>query len=82
MFRENTLSKIKSLFIPLFLFFLFCSVSHAQKPILTDEFDRFLVTKETKIGDIIGISSLYFRILKRSPGALCRRYQEVIGGTI
>ncbi|MAJ51027.1 MAG: hypothetical protein CMB82_05360 [Flammeovirgaceae bacterium] len=38
-----------------FLILTFCGrVAIAQKPILTDEFDRFLVTKETKIGDIIG----------------------------
>jgi hypothetical protein len=35
-------------------------VSHAQKPILTDEFDRFLVTRETEIGDVVGQIELIF----------------------
>ncbi len=36
------------------------SVISAQKPILTDEFERFLVTKETKIGEVLGDVELVF----------------------
>jgi len=39
---------------------LLSGVSHAQKPILTDEFDRFLVTKETEIGEVLGDIELIF----------------------
>ena len=39
---------------------LFSSVSYAGKPIVTDEFDRFLVTKDTKIGEVIGKIELVF----------------------
>ena len=60
MHRENTFTKTTQLGILLFLVFLFFKVSYAQKPILTDEFDRFLVTKETKIGDVIGQIELVF----------------------
>jgi len=35
-------------------------VSHADKPIVTDEFDRFLVTKDTKIGEVLGEIELVF----------------------
>jgi hypothetical protein len=60
MCRERTINKVR-LFVILFLFLsLFVSLSYAQKPILTDEFDRFLVTKETKIGDVIGQIELVF----------------------
>ena len=48
-------------FAILILFFCLClGASFAQKPILTDEFDRFLVTKDTKIGDVIGKIELVF----------------------
>jgi len=36
------------------------SVCHAEKPIVTDEFDRFLVTKDTKIGEVLGEIELVF----------------------
>ena len=54
MFKESTFF-MSALFVILFSFAAqFGSVSYAQKPILTDEFDRFLVTKETDIGDVLG----------------------------
>jgi len=65
MHRENTFTKTTQLGILLFLVFLFFKVSYAQKPILTDEFDRFLVTKETKVGDVIGQIELVFPNPKR-----------------
>ena len=40
------------LILILFLAASLSVVSHAQKPILTDEFDRFLVTKQTAIGEV------------------------------
>ncbi len=46
--------KLKRIFV-IFLILSCCAgVVLAQKPIVTDEFDRFLVTKDTKIGGIIG----------------------------
>ena len=46
--------KLKRIFV-IFLILSCCAgVVLAQKPIVTDEFDRFLVTKDTKIGAIIG----------------------------
>ncbi len=36
------------------------SSGYAEKPIVTDEYDRVLVTKETKIGEIIGEIELVF----------------------
>ena len=58
--KENTFAKIKLILSLLILVFPLYRVSFAQKPILTDEFDRFLVTKETKIGDVIGQIELVF----------------------
>jgi len=63
--RKNTFSKATFLVISFLFASLFCSLSYAQKPILTDEFDRFLVTKETKIGDVIGKIELVFPNPKR-----------------
>jgi hypothetical protein len=37
-----------------------CRMTYAEKPILTDEFERFLVTKETKIGEVLGEVELVF----------------------
>jgi len=54
MFKENTLIRAVQ-FVILFSFATqFDRVSYAQKPVVTDEFDRFLVTKATKIGDVLG----------------------------
>lgn len=58
--RENTSHKVILFVIPILFVSLFVSISYAQKPILTDEFDRFLVTKETKIGNVIGQIELVF----------------------
>lgn len=44
----------RSVFMILSLSVFFCATSQAQKPIVTDEFDRILVTIETKIGEVIG----------------------------
>jgi hypothetical protein len=60
MCKEKTFTEIKLFLILFFLVFLFSRLSNAQKPILTDEFDRFLVTKETKLGDTIGKIELIF----------------------
>lgn len=50
--------------IPLSLVLVFAislsGMSLAQKPILTDEFDRFLVTRETEIGEVLGDIELIF----------------------
>lgn len=37
-----------------FILFLAAGTALAQKPILTDEFDRLLVTGDTQVGDVIG----------------------------
>ena len=57
MHKENTFIKTVLLVIPLLFAVPFGSVSYAQKPIVTNEFDRGLVTKATKIGEVIGIYS-------------------------
>lgn len=54
----------------------------AQKPIVTDEFDRFLVTKETKVGEVIGQIELVepnpnptvWSLVKPVPGGDRRNY--------
>lgn len=43
-----------SAFMILSLSVFFCATSQAQKPIVTDEFDTFLVTNQTKIGEVVG----------------------------
>lgn len=61
---------------------LSASFSYADKPIVTDEFDRFLVTKDTKIGDILGKIELVFEnplkttwsLVKPVPGGDRRKY--------
>jgi len=80
--KEYTI--IKSLF--LIILFLcaagFSSKSYAEKPIVTDEFDRFLVTRTTKIGDVVGKIELVFPNEKKTtwslippvPGGDRRRY--------
>ncbi|WP_027078838.1 hypothetical protein [Maribacter antarcticus] len=55
---------------------------HAQKPVVTDEFDRFLVTKQTKVGDVIGQIELVepnpnptsWSLVKPIPGGDRRNY--------
>ena len=39
---------------------LFSAASYAAKPIVTDEFDRILITNDTKIGEVIGEIELVF----------------------
>jgi hypothetical protein len=54
----------------------------AQKPILTDEFERFLVTRDTAIGEVLGSAELIFENPKKItwslvppvPGGDRRRY--------
>lgn len=61
---------------------LSASLCYADKPIVTDEFDRFLVTKDTKIGDILGNVKLVFEnplkttwsLVKPVPGGDRRKY--------
>ena len=58
------------------------SVGYADKPIVTDEFDRILVTKDTKVGDVVGTIELVFEnpltttwsLVKPVPGGDRRRY--------
>ena len=58
------------------------SIVFADAPILTDEFDRFLVTKETKVGDRIGTIEPVFpnnkiikwELIEPVPGADRRNY--------
>ena len=58
--RKNTFANTARFMFSILFFCLCGAVSYAQKPILTDEFDRFLVTEETKIGDLIGKIELVF----------------------
>ncbi|MBN1224296.1 MAG: hypothetical protein JXB23_13700, partial [Candidatus Aminicenantes bacterium] len=58
--KKNTVSKWVRFASSILVFCLWLGMSFAQKPILTDEFDRFLVTKDTKIGDVIGKIELVF----------------------
>ena len=60
MHQENISSKVILFVILIISVTLAPSMSYGQKPILTDEFDRFLVTKETKVGDVIGLIELIF----------------------
>jgi hypothetical protein len=61
---------------------LSAGVSYAEKPIVTDEFDRFLVTKDTKIGEVLGEIELVFEnplkttwsLVPPVPGGDRRRY--------
>ena len=58
------------------------SASVMQKPILTDEFERFLVTRDTEIGEVLGSAELIFENPKKItwslvppvPGGDRRRY--------
>ena len=60
MWREKIFKKLISLSV-VSLFLAVCiGVTYAQKPILTDEFDSFLVTNQTKIDEVIGNSELIF----------------------
>jgi len=57
--KNTTITRMCSL--SLFVFaVIFAGPSHAGKPIVTDEFDRVLVTKDTKIGDVVGKIELVF----------------------
>ena len=59
--REESICTRVILFVLLFLFAAQLSgTSYAQKPIVTDEFDRFLVTKTTEIGEVVGKIELVF----------------------
>ena len=81
--REERIITRVILFVLLFLFAApFSGTSYAQKPIVTDEFDRFLVTKTTKIGEVVGRIELVFPNEKKTtwslippvPGGDRRRY--------
>lgn len=69
-------------FIMFSLFILGSGIIQAQKPIVTDEFDRFLVTKETKVGEVIGQIELVepnskptvWSLIKPVPGGDRRNY--------
>ena len=58
------------------------SQAHAEKPIVTDEFDTFLVTNDTKVGDVLGGIELVFEnplkttwsLVKPVPGGDRRNY--------
>ena len=54
MCKENKLSTAMVYVLFLSLIALSSGVAYADKPIVTDEFDRRLVTKETMIGDKLG----------------------------
>jgi hypothetical protein len=63
----------------------FCGgLGFAQKPIVTDEFDRFLVTQNTEIGEVIGQIGLIepnpkpvrWTLIKPIPGGDRRNYLE------
>ena len=80
--EASAVSKV-ILFVLLSLFVIpFGDASYAQKPIVTDEYDRFLVTRTTKIGDILGKIELVFPNEKKTtwslvppvPGGDRRRY--------
>ena len=81
--REEHIFSRVILFVLLFLFTTpFGDASYAQKPIITDEFDRFLVTRTTKIGEVVGKIELVFPNEKKTtwslvppiPGGDRRRY--------
>ena len=51
------------LLVPMLVFvvaILSGGLGFAQKPVVTDEFDRFLVTKATEIGEVVGTIELVF----------------------
>ncbi len=54
MFNRTCISRMSFVLITLLISILCNGVILAQKPIVTDEFDSFLVTKETKVGEVIG----------------------------
>ncbi len=74
-------SRIRSAAAILFSIFV-CVPAFADAPVLTDEFDRFLVTKDTQIGDAVGTIHLVFpndkkidwSLVKPVPGADRRNY--------
>lgn len=82
MWKEKSFFKSISLAVFLFILTAWVGVTYAQKPILTDEFDSFLVTKQTKIGEVIGKIELIFpnpkkitwSLIPPIPGADPRHY--------
>ena len=76
---HNKIPRMKAALAVALFFFVspFFNVSYAQKPIVTDEFDRFLVTKATKIGEVIGSIELVFPNEKKTTWSLV---QPVPGG--
>jgi len=82
MWREKGFFKSISPAVFLFILTACVGVTYAQKPILTDEFDSFLVTKQTKIGEVIGKIELIFpnpkkitwSLIPPVPGADPRHY--------
>lgn len=52
--------KTTGLVVPMLLVVFFARASFADKPIVTDEYDRVLVTNDTKIGEVVGQIELVF----------------------
>jgi hypothetical protein len=69
---RNKISCMKTAITAILLFFatLFYTVSYAQKPIVTDEFDRYLVTRSTKIDEVVGKIELVFPNEKKTTWSL------------
>ncbi len=59
MARKKVPASAMLLVLPV-LFAVLSEPAFAQKPVVTDEFDRFLVTKATEIGDVVGKIELVF----------------------
>jgi len=82
MTKRNSCFKPAILLFTLVLAILCSPVIKAQKPIVTDEFDRFLVTKETKVGEVLGEIELVepnpkkitWSLVKPVPGGDRRHY--------
>jgi len=82
MCNKNTLNKSTVLVVLFLAAALSAGFIYADKPIVTDEFDRFLVTEDTKIGDVLGKIELVFEnplkttwsLMKPQPGGDRRNY--------
>ena len=82
MVERNYLLRTAIIAITLLTVIFGSSLIQAQKPIVTDEFDRFLVTKETKVGEVIGKIELVepnpkkitWSLVKPVPGGDPRHY--------
>jgi hypothetical protein len=82
MCKENKLLTAMGFVLFFSLITLSGSKGYADKPIVTDEFDRFLVTKDTKVGDVLGEIELVFdnplkttwSLVKPVPGGDRRNY--------